>query len=194
MMINMILTKYGPFGSIVSIAGSLMAMATALGWGWRRRAKWEPAEEDVPNAPQRVGSLLAACTVGLIWAQLSDGSYLPLLTRIAALCLTVTLVSMLVYGLLINGLVYDRVLSKTRMTKIIGGLWKTDIAIKAQEANQVTTQELLAGAQYNTDRVWPRLARGLSKVLFTLSYLGLTVGGTVALGSVSIIVGLKTKR
>ena len=88
-------------------------------------------------------------------------------------------------------MLYQKVISRNRTIKIVGGLWKTNAARQSETRNLVTTQELCAGAQYDVDRIWPRFSRGLSKTLFVLGYLGLTVAGTIALGCVSIIVGLK---
>lgn len=189
---------YGGFAPIVKIAGSVMAMGSAIGLGWRHRAKWEPIEEDVPAGPQRVGGLIAAITIALIWVGLNSSS---LLTKITIYCLADALLSLFIY-ILLQMLVYDRVsvrpnaLSGTHQTesvKVIGGLWLRADARQElrKEDGPKTVQELFAGREYKKDLVWPRAAQGLAKALFALVYIGLTVGGTVALGAASILVALK---
>jgi hypothetical protein len=184
-------TKFGPFSSLVATVGSIMAMGAAIALGWRGRARWEPDEEDIASAPQKVGSLVAACAIALIFFLMSTKEQVPALTRIAVYCLATTVASLLVYTMLVNGLIYEKVISREKTIKIIGGLWKTGTARKAQKKEDVTTQELFAGAQYKPDKIWPRFARGLSKVLFLLGYFGLSVAGTVALGTVAVILGTK---
>src|SRR5690349_20284856 len=60
---------YGVLKNVVAAAGSLLAATGALLLGWRGRGRWEPAEEDVPRGPQKVGSLLAALAIAVIWAR-----------------------------------------------------------------------------------------------------------------------------
>src|SRR5437764_12309101 len=93
-------TDYGPFAPVVAASGSILAMGLALGLGWRGRAKWEPAEEDVPAGPQKIGGLAAAITVALMWARMFDLRYGSTLTEIAISSLAVALASLLSYIML----------------------------------------------------------------------------------------------
>lgn len=170
-----------------------MAMVAAISFGWKGRAKWEPDEEDIPKGPQKVASLVAACSIAMIYLLMAKPEFVSQLTRIVIFSLVVTVLSLLVYTLLVNGLIYEKVVSKHKTIKIIGGLWKTKTASAAQKKESVTTQELFAGGQYMPDKVWPRIARGLSKVLFLLGYFGLSDAGTIALGTVAVIAGVKLR-
>lgn len=197
-------TDYGPFAPVVAASGSVLAMGLALGLGWRGRAKWEPVEEDVPAGPQKVGGLVAAVVVALIWARMFDLQYGSTLTAIAVWCLAVAVVSLLFY-MMLQMLLYDveRVPAKaapggppTERVKVIGGLW-----LLPQAKNKIgekdgpnSTQELFEGAAYKKDLLWSRPAQGLAKVLFALGYIGLTVAGTVALGAASILIALKMRH
>ena len=196
--------EYGPFSDIVSSAGSLIATAGALALGWRRRARWEPSEEDVANGPQRVGSLLVVIAIALLFTQMRDQSHLPFLNRLTLWLGIATVVSLLIYGILVGTLTYNRldeVNGNVVQKKIIGGFWLTKAAniVLSQKAAQtppvfLTKQELLMGAGYDPDKVWSPFSRSLAKSAFVICYLGLTASGTVALACASIILGLGQAR
>src|SRR5437773_4175493 len=113
----------GPCRAVVAAGLSILAMGSALTLGWKGRLKWEPAEEDVPGAPQKVGGALAAISIALLWASMSELRYVATLTRLALILLGIGLLSLLVYIVLTSTLIYDKVLTRTRTIKIIGGLW-----------------------------------------------------------------------
>jgi hypothetical protein len=205
---------YGAFAPIVSAAGTILAMGAALTLGWKGRAKWEPVEEDVPRAPQKVASLVAALMVVLIWAQWNEIQYKGTLTKLVIGCSVALIVSLVVYGLL-NGFIYTAVRKKkgappdsteTEETKVIGGLWLNKNAkehVGKPEGPQVpgqlpaqtlTVQRMFALSEYEKDEVWSRPSQQLSSMLFTLGYIGLIVAGTVALGSGAILTGLVMKK
>lgn len=213
-MTGMAVTDYGVFGSVVSVAGTIVAMGTALTLGWKGRARWEPVEEDVPRAPQKVASLVAALIVVLIWAQLNDIQYKNTLTRIVIGCSAALIVSLIVYGLL-QGFIYTKVQKKrgspanskaTEEIKVIGGLWlkkaareRVGMPESKQEPGQppsqtLTVQRMFALCEYLKDELWSRPSQQLASMLFTIAYLGLMITGTVALGAASILTGLVVKR
>jgi len=206
-------TNYGAFAPIVSAAGTIVAMGAALTLGWKGRAKWEPVEEDVSRAPQKVASLVAALMVVLIWAQWNDLRFKNELTTLVIKCSIALIASLVIYGLL-NGLVYIAVRKKrgqpaasteTEEIKIIGGVWLNKNAkahVGKPEGPQsdgeppsqiLTVQRMFSLAQYDKDELWSRPSQQLAKMLFTLSYLGLMISGTVALGSGAILTGLMMK-
>jgi hypothetical protein len=213
-MTMMTATDYGVFGPMVSVAGTIVAMGAALTLGWKGRAKWEPVEEDVPRAPQKVASLVAALIVVLIWAQLNDIQYKNTLTKIVIECSIALIVSLIVYGLL-KGFIYTATRKKrgppstsktTEEIKVIGGLWLKKSARERegtpespQEPGQtppqiLTVQRMFALSEYRKDELWSRPSQQLASMLFTVAYLGLIIAGTVALGSAAILVGLVMKR
>ena len=206
----MAVADYGAFAPIVSAAGTIIAMGTALRLGWKGRAKWEPVEEDVPRAPQKVASLAAALCVVVIWAQLNDIQFKNTVVKIVIWSVVSLIVSLVAYGLL-NGLVYKAVRKEkgtsenstsTKMVNVIGGLWLKKEAKEwvgkpefAQQAGQpppqtLTVQRMFGRADYEKDVLWSRLSQQLASMLFTLGYIGLIISGTVALGSGAILTGL----
>jgi hypothetical protein len=205
---------YGAFAPIVSTAGTILAMGAALTLGWKGRAKWEPVEEDVPRAPQKVASLVAALMVVLIWAQWNEIQYKSTLIKLVIVCSAALIVSLVVYGLL-NGFVYTAVRKKkgapagsieTEEIKVIGGLWLKKNAreyfgkpegaqVPGQHPGQIlTVQRMFALSEYVKDEVWSRPSQQLASMLFTLGYLGLIIAGTVALGSGAILTSLAMKK
>jgi hypothetical protein len=211
----MLLDKdYGAFAPIVSAAGTILAMGAALTLGWKGRARWEPVEEDVPRAPQKVASLVAALMVVLIWAQWNEIQYKSTLTKLVIGCSIALIVSLVVYGLL-NGFIYTAVRKKkgapadsteTEEIKVIGGLWLTKNArehvgkpegqqVPSERPSQIlTVQRMFALSEFTKDEVWSRPSQQLTSMLFTLGYIVLIVAGTVALGSGAILTGLIMKK
>ena len=181
---------YGSFAGLVNVAGTIIAMGSALGLAFRGRARWEPSEEDVPRGAQKVSGLLAAIAVASLWAAYREqpqdiGWRLPIVLAV------LSFVFLLLYSFLISNQTYEvqRIAgSSTEQIKIIGGFWLTAKA-RSLVAKGKTRQDILAGAAYQLDRVWPRPARSLAKVSFLVGYTGLVVCGTVALGAVAIRVG-----
>jgi tetratricopeptide (TPR) repeat protein len=191
---------YGPLNHLVSTAGWLLATAGALILGFKRRARWEPSEEDVSRGPQRVGSLLVVVAIAMLWTQARTLDYLPQLNRLTLALLGITILSLLIYGILIGTLTYEKVDSPggtLRKQKIIGGFWltkgaKLQLRKKASARSPVflTKQQLLKGAAYDPDLVWSPFSRSLAKAVFVIFYLGLTAFGTITLLCASIILDL----
>lgn len=188
---------YGPFANLVGTVGAIMATAGAIALGWRRRSRWEPSEEDVSKGPQRVGSLVAAVGIVLIWAN-SRPDHASLLTYWSIWLAVTTVFALLVYGLLNSTMVYYIEVAvapqETKEQKIIGGFWFEQGIPEKMRAAGVTTQDFLKGTGYKVDAVWPRIARGLAKQTFVLAYLALTVAGTLALTAGAVLVGFKTHQ
>ena len=173
-----------------------MAAATAMGLAWRGRADWEPSEQDLPSGPRRVGGLLAAVAIVLLWSQFTTIAHLDQLKVVAAVTAALTLVALLVYGFLIANQTYKAILfvppQGTREQKIVGGFRLTEHAASQLRSQNVTVQELLAGGAYNPDKVWDRASRALAKQCFVICYLLLTVAGTATLAAIAIIVDVST--
>jgi len=180
---------YGSLTGLVTTAGTLVSAALALGLTWKRRARWEPSEEDIPKGGQRVAGLLTAIATAIIWALLATPTYVPLLTKLAISFGAASAVFLLLYGYLVSSQTYIVLKSPkadaVAEEKIIGGFWLTAAASKLSKKH--TIQDLLKGAAYDPDKLWPRSSRALAKQTFVLGYLGLTVCGTIALTSAAVI-------
>jgi hypothetical protein len=185
-------TDYGMFALLVKTAGFLFSAAVALRLTWKGRARWEPSEQDVPKGAQKVGGLLCAVFLAILFTQFAAGQYVSFLTKLSVWLGGAAVLSLLIYGLLMTTFTYQREYSPNRDTvrseRIIGGLWLTSSARKARRENDVTIQDLFRGAAYDVDRIWPRIARALAQQAFVLGYLGLTVCGTIALTTAAILV------
>jgi hypothetical protein len=179
-------------------ASTLLRLLPAIALGWRGRSKWEPSEEDLSKGPQKVGSLLAAVFIVAIWAQMNDQAHFAALTNLAISLGGIYLLFLPVYSSLISTQTYEIVVAPNPHDfvpqKISGGFWLTEEAKREKRKNRVTTQDLLKGAHYNPDILWSRLSRGLAKLSFVISYILLTVCGTLALTCAAIILDLKGKK
>jgi hypothetical protein len=181
---------YGPLTDLVKYAGILISSAGAIGLTWRRRANWEPSEQDVPKGPARVAGLLTAVAIGIVWTQYATVAFKAPLVRFAVSLGAGCLAFLLVYGYLIARFVYERTVSpkknQTQTVKVIGGFTLTKDAMK-QLRNAGTIQKLFEGAAFDPDLVWTRASRALAKQLFVLCFIGLNVCGTLALSCAALL-------
>jgi hypothetical protein len=194
---------YGVFTNIVASAGTIIAMGAAIGLAWRGRAKWEPSEDDVPKAPQKVAGLLSAVAITVIWASLQESEYMSVLSKLSLGLTFAALVCLCLYAFLVATQTYEQVITKSpkRFDKrnIIGGFKLTENSLhiineyRTQGKPPPTTSDLFKAAAYDPDKVWTRPSRALAKILCILSYVGLIATGTVALASAAILVDVKMK-
>ena len=158
----------GPLAHTVATAGAVIAAATAIGLAWRGRASWEPSEQDLPNGPRRVGGLVAAVAIVLLWSQYTVATAVDQLKSIAVFAASLAVVALLAYGYLVATQTYKVVIAMpgnaTQVKAIVGGFTLTASARKIQRSRNLTTQDLLAGAAYDPDRVWARI-EGTSQAL-----------------------------
>lgn len=190
-------SSYGVLAQTVAISGSLIAAAAAITLCWKGRFKWEPAEEDIPKSAQKAVGLLVAVAIAIIWFKFTqelslDPKDLIIISYISSGAM---IAGLLCYSLLIGVLVYDKTYvvsgKKTAQRKIIGGLWLSEAAkeaLRSGDPRPLTIQDLLKGAAFNEDFVWPRFGRALAKTLFQLAYVVLIAGGTCALATTSMLV------
>lgn len=184
-------SDYGSLAPLVKTAGTLMSATIAIGLSWRRRARWEPAEEDLAGGPARVAGLLTAVGIALIWSQLANREHLSLLLRLALWFAGVCVLSLLLYGALISTMTYTKVISpaanQTKEQKIVGGFVLTPRAREVIRTRQLTVQRAFEGALYDADEIWTRGSRALAKGLFVLCYATLVVSGSIALTCAAIL-------
>jgi hypothetical protein len=183
---------FGTLAPLVQAAGWLMSASIAIALTWRRRAKWEPSEEDVPQGPARVAGMLTAVAVALVWVRMSEIAYLNQLTVLAITTALAAMLFLLAYGFLVTTNTYvvltSPALNQVKETKIIGGFSLMPHA-KAKTGGKTarTVQEVLAGAGYDVDKVWPRASRAAAKAGFVVCYIGLTVCGTIAITAAAMM-------
>lgn len=183
---------YGALTPVVAGVVSAFAALGAIGFAWRGRANWEPAEEDLSRGPAKVGGVVSVVVLAVLWVFVGKGGSLAPLGWIAGITGLITVVSLITYGLLVNSYLYDRIVSEkpeeSRTIKIVAAATFTPYA-KASMAKEpdLTIQELFAGSAYDPDKIWPRSARGRMKAAFALSYIGLTVFGTTAVAATAML-------
>lgn len=188
---------YEELSGLVKAAGALVSASVAIGLTWRGRAKWEPSEEDISKGPQKVGGLLTAVAITILWSLSIDNQHLNLLTKLAISLSLISVGFLLVYGFLVATQTYTIIEGSGRKKvkrKIIGGfalLDRAKLAIK-QGHHFKTVQEFLQQEVYDPDRVWSRQSRALAKLCFVICYLGLVVCGSIALTCASIILIVAT--
>jgi hypothetical protein len=169
-------SNYGPFGQIVSVATGGIAAISAILVAWKRRASWEPTEEEVPTGGQKVSAVMALVALVYVYVSINRDNLSKFVTAEVSFGIAL-LISLLIYVFLISTCTYQGDASK----KIVGGLWTTTFA-RNELANSAgeTLQGLLRRSAFERDRIWSRAAQASAKVLFMLAYVGIIFCGTVA--------------
>jgi hypothetical protein len=178
---------FGTLAPLVKVVGTVISAAAAIGLAWRGRTSIEPSEEDIPGIPQKVGGLLTAIALALIWSMAADSSHYNLLVFLSVSLGILTLLALLCYGFLIGTLSFR---TNSPANTIIGGFALTPYAKAKLEAATagLTVQQLVHDEADDPDRVWDRKSRSLAKQVFVLSYLLLVVSGSISISCASIIV------
>ena len=185
---------YGALTVLVKTVAAVVSATAAIGLAWRGRARWEPSEEDLPAGPQRVGGLLTAVAIALLWTLGADVVRIRFLTMLAIGTALACLAALLVYSLLIGMQTYiavDTSGASRVERKVIGGFRLTESASAELRAKKLTVQGLLKRYRYDPDRVWTRLSRSIAKLCFIVCYILLTLTGSVALSAASVLLVLK---
>jgi hypothetical protein len=184
------MANYGPFAQIVSYATGGLAAIGSITFAWKRRAHWEPAEEDVPTGGQKVAAVLALVALVYVYTTITAGNVQRFVNATIFLGVSL-LIALLVYIFLISTCTYVGKGSK----KIIGGLWTTSFAKSELDSIRgETIQDLLGRNQFEKDRIWPRPAQATARILFMLAYIGMIFCGTVAVTLAAQIVLAKATQ
>lgn len=173
-------TDYGDLAPLVKAVGWLVSSAWAVIVGWRGRSKkWAPVDEEIKGGVSRVGGLLTAGCLALLWflaaTDVSQGRWL---LRVAILSAAVTVAAFLANNFALTGLIYNSREADGTPKRIVGGLWLTANARAAKKQNDDTVEGVLEGNRWTKDRVWPRPSQAAAKTLFLLMYLLFTVAGS----------------
>jgi hypothetical protein len=183
-------SEYGPLADLVKYSGMLMSAGLAIGLAWRRRANWEPCEEDVPKGPSRVAGLLSAIAIAIVWSEYSTLAAKDGLTKAAVILGVCALMFLLFYGFLIANQVFEEKFSpkknKVETRKVVGG-FRLTVEAKKQLRKAGSVQQLFEGSAYKPDLVWTRGSRSLAKQAFALAYIGLNLSGTMALSCAALL-------
>jgi hypothetical protein len=183
---------YGQLTPLVVTIGTIVSATAAILMGFRGRAKWEPAEEDVSKGPQKVASLLAAVAIVVLWVTQNDATRVGSLSNLAIRCGLATILFLLAYGWLISVYTYKKITSprtgEANEIKIIGGFRLIESAKEELKNAVISVQQLFAGRGYEEDLVWTRASRAAAKMFFVVSYLGLTICGVIALAAAGMMI------
>lgn len=183
--------KYGDLTDLVKTAGFLFSAAIAISLTWRGRARWEPSEQDLPKAPQRMAGLISAVLLAILW-YVASSTNAWLMIVLALVFTGLTIISVILYcihiGVLTFDLPADPTAINTNATKIIGGYWLT---VEAKRKSLFKTRPVSPAQQLTESRqpeqIWPRLSRTLAKIGFMIGYISLNTFGTLALASASTL-------
>lgn len=182
---------YGPLEEVISGASFAMAAAVALFTAWRGRSDWEPAKSDLPDLPAKVGVLVSAVLITVLFVGTIEASDNTLIMVATLLGVAVVVVASVAYLSLIGIFVcvrqHYRDDSELDEERIIAGFVLTPEARRAKREGHLTTQNLLAGMGYEPDAVWAPWSRIITKLAFVVAYLLLTVAGTIALAGAGIL-------
>lgn len=182
-------TNYGVFAEFIPTIGATVAAAGAIWLSFKGRARWEPAEEDVPALAQRSGILLAAVSITMVWyvGTTNPGYVVPMSVPFAVL----TVLFSLLYGYLVGWLTYSKEVALNRnqtvTRKIIGGFRLTPRA-EALARQGKSISDIFSGLAYKEDDVWVRESRAAAKAAFSLVYIALVAASTSTLTSTAILI------
>ena len=172
--------EFGPLTGLVGTVGSLFAAGVAIALTWRGRARWEPSETDIAKGPERVGGLVTAVLIVILFVVTRPQGSGGLLPVLAIFLLVVCVASLLAYSYITGTNTYD---DGKRDRKIIGGFKLTPRAKREMRTQKLTEQRFFSTVDYDPDEVWPRSSRSLAKLVFVALYLLLVVSGTVAIAA-----------
>jgi hypothetical protein len=190
----------GVLTPVVETVGAMLSASIAISLGFRRRATFEPSEEDLPKLANRLASALAAIALAVLWSQYSNAAYSSFLLKLTAYTSAIAVIASVVYSVLIGTLTVRTIVSegpkRGASAKRVKGFWKTKGAAKRLEALEKagkypTDQEFLEGNHYDLDRVWPPSSRSLAKQCVALPFLFFNVSIVTALSSGAILLLLK---
>ncbi len=176
---------FGPLTGLVGTVGSIFAAGIAIALTWRGRARWEPSETDIAKGPERVGGLVTAVLIVILFVVTRPQGSVGLLPVLAIFLLLVCVASLLAYSYITGTNTYD---DAKRDRKIIGGFKLTPRAKREMRAQKLTEQRFFGTVEYDPDEVWPRSSRSLAKLVFVALYLLLVVSGTVAIAAAAILI------
>ena len=176
---------FGPLTGLVGTVGSIFAAGVAIALTWRGRARWEPSETDIAKGPERVGGLVTAVLIVILFVVTRPPGSGGMLPALAIFLLVVCVGSLLAYSYITGTNTYDDVKNGR---KIIGGFKLTPRAKREMRAGKLTEQRFLSVVDSDPDEVWPRSSRSLAKLVFVALYLLLVVSGTVAIAAAAILI------
>lgn len=182
----------GNLQDVVSTAGALVGVATAISLAWMRRARWMPPEEAVTGATVKVSALICAVIIGALYI-FRDPLGVVLVSVLGLTTLVVTLLSLVTsirtntqYSFVrrspgANGITENR---------ILGGHSLTEEAAHIATEKHMGHQQLYENANYTADLVWTKGSQADVQVKSTLGFIFLQVSGSVALAAISIAFAL----
>jgi hypothetical protein len=174
---------------LTKATAAIVSLVAAVGLGFRRREEWEPCEQELPTAPQKVGSAIAAASIAVLFASFNDSDKIGALSRVTLIFALSCGVSLLLYVLLNAAYVWE-VPDGRKKKKIIVGFFLTKSAQEARQSG-MTRAELFERLGASRERIWTHRSTILAKIVFTLIYLCLTISGTLAVTSAGLLTTLR---
>jgi hypothetical protein len=189
-------SDHGVLTGVVQGVGWLVSATAAILMLWRRRANWEPSEQDVPRGAERVAGLVTAIVLAVVFTQLNGVQHTGQLIRLAMWLGGAAVLAFLTYSFLTSVYTFTREYSPApnvrKEEKIIGGFALTPDAQIQKEKRRLPVQDLLRGAGNDPDRIWTRTSRAFAKQVFVAAYILLIACGTIALACAGILLMLSS--
>jgi hypothetical protein len=193
----------GELTPIVETVGAMLSASVAISLGFRRRANFEPSEEDLPKLANRLASALVAIALAVLWSQYANTAHTTLLLMVTVYSSVIAVVASIVYSILMGTLTVSTTISqgprKGRAEKRVKGLWKTKGAsVRLEELEKSgkypTDQEFLEGNHYDLDRVWSPSSRALAKQCVALPFviLNISIAGALSCGAMLLLLKNQT--
>jgi len=183
------MNEYGPLAGLVASVAAILAAGGAITLAWVRNATWAPPEEDVPNAPARVASLLTTIAVAGLWFETGKSLSARELEIIAAFTGGLTFFFLLLYTLMMGVYIFEKRMAnehgQVESRRTVGGFWLTPHGREGLKS-ALTAQRLLEGAAYQNDLVWSRYSRSLVKMVLIVAFTGLIFCGSTAISSIAL--------
>lgn len=180
------MNEYGVFANIVAVAGSLASAVAAIKLAFMKRTKWQPPQEDLPEAAARFAALVAVVFIALIYV-FAEALGVAVVALITVICLVVAIVS-LSLAIKTNIRYSFYYPSNQEEHRVLGGSNLTKEAASIQASRGLTEQQLLQDAQGDKDLVWTKSSQAAVHVRSTMSFIALIGFGTSTLSAASMLV------
>jgi predicted PurR-regulated permease PerM len=178
---------YGVFANLVAVAGSLASAAAAIILAFKKRSKWQPPKEVVPEGTARFAALFAMIVIALLYVFGSRIGQIAL-AIVTVIFFASALVSLMIAIVINTGYSFYYPLPESENTRTLGGLSLTEEAKQIVRKNGLTQQQLFEDAQGKKDQVWTRLSQAAVNVLSALTFIFLIGFGTSSLSAAAMLV------
>ena len=182
-----------PLSDVVTNAGFAVAAATALGLGWMRRqgSKWAPPDEAVSRGTTKVGALVTAVLLVVMYAFLKQSGPSAILAALGVVFLVLAVGALLftTYLMTAYGYEYQAVgwFGSTVKRRHLGGKKLTEEAKNIKTKRGVSVARLVFEAQDEMTLVFEPDSIAAVHTQALAAFLLLQSAGSLALGAAGLL-------